>query len=413
MISAFILRERAYLSQLRPEERGLIVGSFFYALAAPILTVFSNTYLWRQSPDAVVLALFNVGFFAGLPIGFYLNGFLLRRFASARLYFLGCLLQGVVPMVLVTLGAQASGLALPLGLALGVSGGIYWGNRNFLTSRHTAGPKRFKFLSLDMTAVTTAGILSPIVTGAFLTLGERTGLYAVQSAYEIAAVFALLSLFVAGVGVARSIRAKDTLSALTVHDTGRDWNRLRSIEVLHGAVHGFEAVIPIVILLVFVGLEDSIGAVKSYTAALAALSLYIVGRYVKHRHHAGVLGFWTLATAIGRGTFAILSSLGGAIAMFTADGLSGSWRWASATAVMYETVEAETAGHDGSLRYAYITDRELFLNIGRVASLFLFILLFRALPETTIRYGLLLPILAQIPLVLLTKKQTNHLPHIS
>ncbi len=411
MISDFVLKERAYLSQLRHEERGLIGGSFFYALAAPILIVFSNTYLWRQTPDAVVLALFNIGFFAGLPVGFYLNGFLLRRFASARLYALGCLLQGVVPMALVTLGAQVSEFALSLGLALGISGGIYWGNRNFLTSRHTAGVGRFKFLSLDMTAVTTASILSPIATGWLLVLGERTGWYTVQSAYEIAAGFSMLSLLVAGVCVARSIHAQDTLSTMALHHPKRDWNRLRGIEFLHGAVHGFEAIIPVVILLVFVGLEDSIGAVKSYTAVLAAVSLYTIGRRVKHQHHAGVLGLWAIATAIGRGTFAIFSSLGGALAMFTADGISGSWRWASATAVMYETVEEETKGSDGSLRYAYITDRELFLNIGRVAALSLFIMLFQAFPEPTIRYGLLIPLLFQIPLVLLTKKQTTHLQH--
>ena len=413
MLTPIFHRERAFLSELSHKERGLIGGSFFYALAVPILTVFSNTYLLRQSPEPITLALFNIGFFLGLPIGFYINGTLLKKFASARLYFAGCVLQGLVPMMLVALGARASTFALVLGLALGLSGGLYWGNRNFLTSRHTAGLKRFKFLSVEMTGATTAGIFFPIIIGAFLTLGERTGWYAVQSAYEIAAGFAMLSLVTAGACVVRNIRERDTLSTLAIRRPGYDWNRLRVIEVLHGAVHGFEAVIPIVILLLFVGLEDSIGAVKSYTAVLAALSLYVVGRRLKHKHHASVLGIWTVLTAIGRGLFALFHSLGGALAMFTADGLAGSWRWASASAVMYETVEKEAKGVDGGARYAYIADRELFLNIGRVASLVLFIMLFRSFPEPTIRYGLLLPILAQIPIVLLTKKQTACLPHVS
>lgn len=406
-------RERAFLSELPSKERGLLGGSFFYALAAPILIVFSNTYLWRQAPDAVVLALFNLGFFAGLPIGFYVNGFLLRRFASSRLYLLGCLLQGLVPIALVVLEAQAGEYALGLGLALGVAAGFYWGNRNFLTSRHTAGPKRFKFLSLEMTGVTIASILSPILIGWFLVLGERTGWYTAQSAYEVAALFALIVLVIAGVCVARTISERDTIHSLTIRHPSRDWNRLRVIEVLHGAVSGLEAVIPIVILLLFVGLEDSVGAVKTYTAVLAALSLYVVGRRVQHRHHASVLGIWTMLTAIGRGLFALLHSLFGALLMFTADGISGSWRWASATAVMYETVEAEVNGGNGERRYAYITDREFFLSVGRVGMIALLVLLLSIAPEATIRWGLLLAILFQIPLVLLTHRQTKQTQNIS
>ncbi|MDA1038241.1 MAG: hypothetical protein O2877_00955, partial [bacterium] len=96
-----------------------------------------------------------------------------------------------------------------------------------------------------------------------------------------------------------------------------------------------------------------------------------------------------------------------ALVMFTADGVSGSWRWASATAVMFETVEAEMNGDNGERRYAYITDRELFLNIGRVAAIAILVLFLSFAPSQTIRYGLLVTILFQIPLILLTRRQTK------
>lgn len=405
-LRAFLRREQTYLREIPHEQRGLLGGSFFYALSAPVLTVFSNTYLWRQSPDPIILALYNIGFFLGLPLGFFFNGWLLRRFASDRLYVLGCVLQGLVPITLVLLQAEAGHFAFPLGLALGISAGFYWGNRNYLTSRHTVGPKRFKFLSVEMTAVTTAGILSPILTGWFLVLGEQTGWYRIQTAYEFVALFAMVMLIISGWSVARAIQTKDTLSCLRIQKPTRDWNRLRLIEFLNGSINGFEAIIPIVILLVFVGLEDSIGVVKSYTAILSAISLYVVGRRIKHHHHAHVLGLWTLVSGLGRASFALFTSTFGALAMYTTDGFSNSWRWASSTAVMFETVEKETSEKE-SLRYAYIVDREAFLNIGRVATLFLFILLYRRAPEATIRYGLLLMLIPQLLLTLLTRQQTK------
>ena len=78
---------------------------------------------------------------------------------------------------------------------------------------------------------------------------------------------------------------------------------------------------------------------------------------------------------------------------------------------MFKTVEAKTHGKE-SLRYAYITDREAFLNLGRIFSLLLFMLLYTLAPEVTIRYGLLLMLIPQLALVFLTRIQTRHLHHV-
>lgn len=405
MLQEFIAKERAFLEDIPPDQRGLLFGSFFYALAAPVLTIFSNTYLWRQTPDPIVLALYNIGFYAGLPFGFFLNGHLLKHIASARLYFLGCFLQGLITVLLVLLGARASDLALELGLALGVSAGFYWGNRNYLTSRHSMGPKRFKYLSIEMTTVTFAGIFSPIFTGWFLTLGERTGWYTTQTAYEIVTSLGLLLFLASGTCVMRAIHDKDLLSHLRIRKATPIWNRLRCLEFIDGAINGLEIILPVVILLLFVGQEDSIGLVKSYAAILAAISLYTIGRRVQHHHHVTVLRFWTLVTAFGQICFSLLNSLTGALLLFTGNGLVSSWRWTSLSAVLYETIDKETEGDDGGLRYAYVTDREALLNLGRVSTLLLFMIFYQFLPESTIRYGLLLTIPLQLVLIFLVKRQ--------
>ncbi|MBI2484595.1 hypothetical protein HYW18_00325 [Candidatus Uhrbacteria bacterium] len=401
----FFRREWAYLCEVSVDQRRLLGGAFLYGVATPVVYVFSNTYLWRQSADPIVLALFNTGFFGGLWFGFLGNGLLLRRFASPRLYFLGCLLQGLVPITLVTLHAKADSVALLLGLVLGVAGGFYWGNRNYLTSELTVGPRRLKFISLESTATLLAAVLSPVITGWLLVLGERTGWYTTQSAYQVAAGFAFVVLIVAGLLVAHITHVLPPLEHLRIHSRRGRWNQLRLLEVFNGFVDGLEGAIPLVILLTFVGLEHAIGTIDSLAAILASLGLYLIGKWARHDHHINLLRLWVVFTFLGRALFSLLYSTAGALVFYTVEGFVGGFRWNSMVSVVYETIDREQDGQASARRYAYLTDRELFLNAGRVSALLLFIVLYANAPEFTIRYGLLLGLAAQIPLLVLAKKQ--------
>lgn len=410
-VRAFIAKEIDYLGEITLDQRYLLGSIFLYALALPMITTFSNTYLWRQSKDPVVLATFNIGYFAGLSFGFLLNGLFLRRFSPQKLCALGCVLQGLVPMLLVFLGAEADTYAALLGLCLGTAGGFYWGNRNFVTSRVTQGPGRFKYISLENIVQIFSAVLAPLAVGWFLVLGDRSGAYSIQTGYQISAIAGFFLLVFSGWFIAGVRQEFVPVKKLLVTKISRVWNSMRALDFVNGCASGLEASLLFFALLTFLDQENAIGSLLSFTAVLAALGMYILGKRVKHRDHATILSFWASITFLGKVVYAIAYSTVGAIILQVVEGLMKSFRWASMAAVMFEAIEYEKPDKNGGQRYAYIMDREFALNLGRVSALTAVVVVYQMYPEELIRYGLLSVVIFQILMIGLTRGVTQDTQH--
>src|SRR5258708_32425196 len=103
MFQSFIARETAYFYKLHQDARKLLVSIFLYNLVSPLFGIFLNAFLWRQTHDIILLTVYNLILYAFIPIGFYLNGWLLRRFSPAVPYTISLLLYGFAIAVLMFL----------------------------------------------------------------------------------------------------------------------------------------------------------------------------------------------------------------------------------------------------------------------------------------------------------------------
>ncbi len=406
-----IAQEQAYLRELSSDQRRLLWSSLLYGLSAPMVVIFTNTYLWRQSSDPIVLGLFNAAFTIGLSIGFLLNGWLLRCARTQTLFFLGCALQGIVALALVLLGSQSAPLAIPLGVAIGIAAGIYYGNRNLLTSALTVGPGRFKYISLETAGGIATAISAPLAFGLFLALGERFGWYGAEGAYRAAALSALVIELSAGFVILRVAHPFKPLAQLFVRRPSRVWQCMRALDFFNGLEDGFESLVPLLMILLFLGREESVGLVVSGAAALSMIGIYFLGKRLKHRDHTWVVGAWTGVTFLGRLPFILVPSAIGVLIERATNGLTGSFRWASLGAIMYEAIDHEHAGRAVEARYAFLMDREFFLNVGRTAGLLLVAGAFVIAPRTTIQLGLVVIIIPQLAITFLTRAITRELPH--
>lgn len=403
MIRAFLKKEQRYLAELPDDQRRLLTSFTLFAFASPMISVFSNTYLWRLSEDVGVLVLFNVGHYAGLTIGFFLNGLLLKRFFPAKLYTLGTFFQGLVPLLLVLLKEQAVPLALPIGLLLGIAAGFYWANRNYLTSAVTIGPSRFKYISLESTFGIMAGIVSPLLIGWGLVLGERVGWYSSQSGYLGAAILGLILLVWSG----RSVWSVKTpfvkITQLFIPNTSPSWTNMRVLDFVNGIHHTFEALLALLVLLFFLGLEDAVGTVISVASILSALGMYLMGKRASNRDQVRILELWTVITFVGKIAFTLFTSAVGAVMYHTTEGFSKTYRWASMASLMYEAVDKNHPEQNNG-RFAYLLDREFFLNAGRLCGLLLLWLAYTTFPDTTIRFGLFATLIGQLVMIALAKR---------
>jgi len=136
-------------SSFSSNERRLLLSFLFFIIAWPVFGVFANTFLWRHSQDILTVIVFNLGLYLGLPLGFFINSALLHHFPSKTLFFFGCILQGVGPLLLTLINPSSYIIIAILGACLGLPMGLYWGNRNLMTLRITEGQHRMHFLSME------------------------------------------------------------------------------------------------------------------------------------------------------------------------------------------------------------------------------------------------------------------------
>lgn len=127
------------------------------------------------------VALHTAGRFMFLPVGFFLNGLLLRRYRIATLCSIGAILAGIVTAVVVV------GIRTPLALFIygcigGAAYGIYWANRNYLEFKETLADQRQYFFSLVYSVTWLASIIVPLIAGWFVILGQNIG-FSPQHAY--------------------------------------------------------------------------------------------------------------------------------------------------------------------------------------------------------------------------------------
>lgn len=401
-ILAWFRAQKTHLKTLTKPERDLLLSFFLFALAAPLVYTYTNTLFWRLSHSPATLIVYNLGFYLAISFGFLLNGLLLRWSETPILYLLGAIVQGLVPLSVVLLGDQALNLTFVFGLISGLAAGFYWANRNYLTSKLTSSRRRFYFISMETALGTIASILAPAAIGWFLISSP--------SAYLAATVIGLVIMAIAGWIVVRSPLPEciNPIKRLWLKHPDPAWSRLRRAECFNGMIDGVENVLPIIMILTFLGGEEALGTVNSLSAVIATALIYTAGRRLGHRHYFLLLSLWVVATIFGTATFALLFSTAGVLIYVLVSACMDGFRWTSLATIMYETVD-ESAGQGTAHRYVYIMDRELFLNGGRVAVLLLLALGFAFVPSLTLRFGLLLILIGQGALLLIIKPLTKHI----
>ncbi len=412
-VRSLLQKEIVYFRAFPSSQKRLLASFFFYALAAPVVTIFNNTFVWRQTQNPIDIALYNLGIFSGIALGFYFNLFWRRYFSSSKLYAFGCLLQGLAPILLIFFQPQ-NGITIGLaGLFLGVAMGFFWANRNTLTSEATVGPHRFVFVSVETVMNSLIGIFMPILVGTFLVLGEKAGWYSVQTSYEIIGLGSFCFLLVAGFITWRSSFSAERLRHLRlfIQNPTSLWKKLRFMEVISGFVHGFEVLLPLLFILTFLGLEDTVGIVKSATAIVAALCMYVLGKMVRHKDHAKLLFVWLLGTFLAAAVFAVFFNAQGVVIYFMLFGLVSAFRWPSLVTTMYECVDFQLKKNNVN-RFSLLLDRELFLNIGRMLAISLFIIVYHAFPMITLRFGMLVLVLVELVLYFSAKEIILHVAHL-
>lgn len=381
----FFRSQKAYLAQLSKSERALLYSFFLFGLASPIFFVYTNTFLWRESLNIATVIIYNIGIYLGVSFGFFANTIGLRFFPARRLYLFACVLQGIVPVVLVALVPSAHQIIFALGAVSGLSAGMYYANRNYFTSLMTRSAHRFSFLTLEQGLSTIASIVAPAAVGWFIAFGEHAQLYNVSVAYQFSVVLGLLLLIFSGLAVSniKTSNARQRTTRVFLTQASARWNGLRRMDFFNGVMNGVDMTVPLLATVTLVGMEDAVGTLQTVSAIAATCAVYIVGKRYSATPQSYTLRVWLIIISLA-GLAVTMHFTPWTIVFYTiVAGLMGPFRGAAIASILYKTVDHE-AGDDRAL---YLFDRELFLNIGRIISLVLLAYCGAQWPTETLRFG--------------------------
>lgn len=376
--------------------RVLLVTNLIYAFVMPVVEMFIGAYVMRKSDDVKMVVTYQLAVYAGIPLTFFINGWLLRHFRIQKLYSIGMLLSGISMIVMMVLPELSlAGLAVAGGL-MGMSFGLYWANRDFLALSSTTDSNRNYYYGLETFFATNTGILMPLIIGAFIGWYSRNDGQSASQAYQIVTAVVFVLAIVASVVCHRGHFPNPPNTPFVFFRFHRLWRWQLVMAVLTGLTAGFIVTAPAMLVMKLVGKEGALGTLLSVGGALSAVVLYIIGRVAKPKHRLHIFAVGLLLFLLGTIPNAIWFNASGVLIFMICMVLARPLKSIANFTIQMLTID--TVSHiEGRNKYAYICNQEFGFFLGRLLGLGLFLVLaYKVSDVFALRYAL--PIVAGLQL---------------
>ncbi|RZL49675.1 MAG: MFS transporter, partial [Pedobacter sp.] len=365
-----------------------------YSIVLPVIDIFVAAYVMRSSNDPVKVVIYQLTIYTGIPLTFFLNGYLLRKFSIKTLYSLGMMLSGISMMVmmsLTTLDNTGIGIA---GLIMGMSFGFYWANRDFLALAMTNDDNRNYYYGLETFFYTIIAVVIPVLIGWFIELYAGKG--DAGLAYKMVTGFVFVVTVFASIMCYRGNFTNPTEKKFVFFKFDPYWYKLLRLASLKGLVQGFLVTAPAMLIMLLVGKEGALGTAQSVGAIIAAIAMYIIGRNTSPKHRLYVFGTGLVLFAVAAIINGILYSSTGVILFMLFLLLAKPLLDLAYFPIQFSVIDILTKKEKRS-EFAYILNHEAGLYVGRLigASTFL-ILAYSFSVEIALRYAIVIVALLQL-----------------
>ncbi len=400
-----INKEIEHFQKLSESAQKLAVSYFLQGAAYPLVSTFINAFIWRQQQEPASVALYNLGNFIGLPLTFYINGLLLRKFKINQLYFIGAILTAISAALVIFYQQFSPIYYLIYGCIYGIGNGFYWANRNFLTLKETKSHERNYFIGLNFSVDTVTSIIIPFIIGWLIVLWSNS--------YQMMIVLAFLMFLGAGLVVLKNHYASPVVPFIFVKNLTQRWTGVRFLTVVIGAAEGIFFFLPTLLILLKLGSEGILGTVNSIIAILSAALIYFYGRKAQIRHQKPIFLVNLIVGLFSSLIIAVYYTWLGVFIYTTISSLVVTFAWLTSDPMVMDITDAEV-GQDEKKRYSMVFDRELFLNIGRWMSVLVFLIMLNKFSqEVAFRFMPILVYIIEIPLVIWAWGKIRNKDHIN
>ena len=395
----FIKNEIIHFKNLPKKAQELLISFFFYSAAYPMVSIFMNAFIWKNNNNILYIIFFRAGQFVIVPISFLLTGLLLKRVKISNLYFIGAVvIAGASVLTIFWKNETIQGFFLMGGL-LGVGTGLYWANRNYLTMKETSDDNRSYFFGLLFSFATLIGLVVTLFTGWFIVFGMS---------YQLLITVAFVLISISGLIIYRGNYETPKIGRLFIFDSSYIWMKKRFIHFGIGLTDGLSFFLPGLLILTVLGNEGVLGTLTAVSSILSTMLIYVYGRKSHEKDHkfyfivSAFLALFSsmfMALVFNKLTVIIYSLLSGLIINFL---------WLTAAPIILKNVDLEVGQIEGK-RFSYVLDSEIFLNIGRIASLAVCLIVTNVYGvSSSLRFSPLVLSLFQVLLFIYLEKRRIH-----
>ncbi|WP_053364112.1 MFS transporter [Bacillus sp. FJAT-27251] len=347
----------------------LVIGGL-YSLSIALSNTFVNIYLWKQSGNFTDLGLYNLAVVIMQPITFILAGRWAKKVDRVIVLRIGVTFLAIFYMAVLFFGTRASEYLLLLGGLLGIGYGFYWLAFNVLTFEITEPETRDFFNGFLGILSSAGGMIGPIAAGLIISKLEKFTGYTVI--FGISLVLFSAAVFMSFFLKRRPAEGKYWFVRIwRERQNSRNWRMVTNAHILQGLREGTFVFIISVFVFIATGSEMALGTYGLINSGISFIAYFFVSRLLKKEYRkkailsGGILLFLSM--------FLIVFDLSYSRLLIYASVIAVAY---PLLLVPYMSLTYDVIGRGwmaAEMRIEYIVVKEVFLNIGRVVSILLFL----------------------------------------
>jgi YQGE family putative transporter len=348
----------------------LVIGGL-YSLGIFLSNTFVNIYLWKQSGDYITIAVYNLAVCIFQPITFILAGKLAKKIDRIIVLRLGVIFLSLFFLSVLIIGEHAAKYNFMLGSLLGIGYGFYWLAFNVLTFEITEPETRDFFNGFLGVLQSFGGMIGPLIAGTII--ARMTANAGYTTIFTISFI-----LFICAVSCSFFLKRRQAegdfhfVRIFQERNQNKNWKRILHAHVFQGLREGiFLFVISIWVFLITKS-EFSLGMFNLYLSGLSFVFYFIATKFIKppRRKKAilvgGIILYLAIFVILFKGSYFLLIMyailIGIAYPIINVPYMS----------MTYDVIGKGWKAKD--MRVEYIVVLELFVNIGRVISIVVFLI---------------------------------------
>lgn len=347
----------------------LVIGGL-YSLSIALSNTFVNIYLWKQSGQLSDLGLYNLAIVVAQPLTFILAGRWAKKVDRVIVLRIGVIFLAFFYVTVLLVGTRASEFLLLLGVLLGIGYGFYWLAYNVLTFEITEPDTRDFFNGFLGILTSIGGMIGPIAAGFIISRLDKFTGYTVVFGLSLAlfSVAVFMSFFLKR----RPAHGKYWFGRiLSERRNDKNWRMITNAHFFQGLREGVFVFLVSVFVFIATDSEMALGTFGLINSGIAFLAYYFSSRMLKKEYRkrailiGGLILYFAIFLIVLEPTYTRLLLYAGLIAIAY-----------PLLLVPYMSMTYDVIGRGwkaAEMRIEYIVVRELFLNLGRIVSIVLFL----------------------------------------